>query len=245
MYKNINSASRIHALLSAAINQPNKAIWGVWADVFGVKGANDTETAEMVLERLHWLHIELQLLQAQAQKASLSPHLYEGALSRIRSALSPVILGSSWEGTRGNLAPEVLLTVAFLNEVLPDEESAISEEELQRIADMAQELAASLAHSDLPEALRRLIEHHLHLIGKALAQYKIHGARALREAGRTALGEIVELKDTVQASKQSDELSRLGKLWKNVNTAADTALKAEKLAQLGYRAWEAVSGLLS
>lgn len=245
MYKNINSASRIHALLSIAVSQPNKAIWGVWADVFGVKGANDTETAELVLERLHWLHIELQILQAQAQRASLSSHLYEGALSRIRSALSPVILGSSWEGIRGNLTPEVLLAVAFLNEVLPDEESAISDAELQKISDMAQDLAAALAQSELPEALRRLMEHHLQLIGKALAQYKIHGARALREAGRTALGEIVELKDTVEASKQSEEMSRLGKLWKHVNTAADTALKAEKLAQLGNRAWEAVSGLLS
>jgi hypothetical protein len=245
MYKNINSASRIHALLETAVAQPNKAVWGVWADVFGVKGQSDTETAEMVVERLHWLHIELQLLQAQAQKASISPRLYEGALSRIRSVLSPVILGSSWEGTRGNLTPDVLLAVAFLNELLPDEESSISGEELQRIADMAKDLAESLVHSDLPDSLRRLIDHHLQLIAKALAQYKIFGARALREAGRTALGEIVELKDTVQASKQSEELSRLGKLWKHVNSAADTALKAEKLSQLGHRAWEAVSGLLS
>ncbi|EHR70725.1 hypothetical protein BurJ1DRAFT_1872 [Burkholderiales bacterium JOSHI_001] len=245
MYKNINSASRIHALLSAASGHPNKAIWEMWAEVFAVKGSDHSETAELVSERLNWLHIELQLLQVQAKTATISPHLYEGSLARIRSLLSPLILSSPWDGSRGNLTADVLLSVAFLNELLPDEENAISDQEFQRISDMAAELASSMEHSDLPEALRRLIDHHLQLIAKALAQYKVFGARALREAGRTALGEIVELKDTVQASKQSEEMSRLGKLWKQVNGAADAALKAEKIAQLGHKAWEAASGLLS
>ena len=83
-YKHMNSASRIHALLSAAIEQPNDAIWGVWADVFAVKGSDDTETAELVLEHLHWLQLELQLLKIQAEETPLSKHLYEGSLARIR-----------------------------------------------------------------------------------------------------------------------------------------------------------------
>lgn len=245
MYKNINSASRLHTLLEAAASQPNEAVWRVWANVFDVRGPSDTESAEMVSERLCWLQIELKVLRAQAEKTSFSPHLYESALSSIRSALSPLSLGMPWDSIRKNLTPDVLLALAFLNEVLPDEESSISAEELQEIESLATDLAASLAYSVLPEALRRLIDHHLDLIAKALAQYKIFGARALREAGRTALGEIVELKDSVQASKQSEELSKLSKLWKHVNTSADAALKAEKLAQLGYRAWEVVSGFLS
>jgi hypothetical protein len=243
-YKHINSASRIHALLTEAVQQPDKATWGVWADVFGVKGTDDTETAELVLERLHWLQIELQLLRTQADGAALSKHLYDGSLSRIRSVISPLNLPAGWQGVRGNLTPDVLLALAFLNEVLPDEESAIPAAELQAIAKQVAELADALKAADLPPALRRLVEHHINLIATALAQYRIAGARGLREAGRTALGEIIERKDELEPEKKSEVVSRLGKLWKHVNSAADAALKAEKLAQLGHRAWEAVSGLL-
>lgn len=244
-YKNINSASRLHAHLSSAANHTDKATWAVLAEVFAVKGTDDTETVELVLERLHWFHVELQILHDQAKRVGLSEHLYSGSLARIRAVMSPLQLPAGWNGIRGNLAPEVLLALAFLNELLPDEESAIPEEELQRIKSQVDELAATLAQEELPENLRRLVEHHLVLISRALAQYHIFGARALREAGRTALGEILEQKGAVEGAKETEAVSRLGKLWKNVNLAADTALKAEKLAQLGSRAWEAVSGLLS
>lgn len=244
-YKHINSASRVHAILSSAIAQPDKAAWGVWADVFAVKGADDTETAELVFERLLWLQLEVQVLQAQTRGAGLSEHLYASAFARIRSSISALTLPSGWQGIKGNLTPDVLVALAFLNEMLPDEESAISEEDLQQIKQQVAELGATLKEENVPEGLRRLVEHHLTLIAQALAQYRIFGARALREAGRTALGEIIEQKDTVEGAKQTETVTRLGKLWKKVNSAADAALKAEKLAQLGHKAWEAVSGLLS
>lgn len=244
-YRHINSASRIHALLSAAIQQPDKAIWGVWADVFEVKGVDDTETAELVLERLHWLQIELQLLRSQVEQLPLSKHLYEGALTRIRSIISPLNLPAGWQGLRGNLSPDVLLALAFLNEALPDEESAIPPSELQAIILQIEELSEALTDASLPASLRTLIEHHIHLIRTALAQYKISGARALREAGRTALGEIIERKEELKTEKGAEVVSRLGKVWKHVNSAADIALKAEKMAQLGHRAWDVISSLLS
>lgn len=243
-YKHINSASRLHALLIEALSQGDKPTWSVWADVFPAKGADDTETAELVIERLHWLQIELQLLRTQAARSQLSKHLYESALSRIRSVISPLNLPAGWHGIRGNLTSDVLLALAFLNELLPDEETAIPTAELQEIIKQVEELSAAMQNAELPEALRRLVEHHIALITTALGQYKIVGARALREAGRTALGEIIEQKDAVEPAKHTEVVSRLGKLWKHVNSTADTALKVDKLAQLGHRAWEAVSGLL-
>lgn len=146
---------------------------------------------------------------------------------------------------RGNLTPDVLLALAFLNEVLPDEESAIPPDELQAILQQVSDLSNALTDSDLPPTLRALVEHHIQLITTALAQYRIAGARALREAGRTALGEIIERKDELKTEKGSEVVGQLDKVWKRVNSAADAALKAEKFAQLGNRAWEAIAGFLS
>lgn len=245
MYKHINSASRIHAILQAAVNQSDKAIWAVWADVFGVKGESDTATAELVLERLHWFHIELQLLQSQVEHASCSKHLYEGALARIRSIASPLNLPAAWQSARGNLSADVLLAVAFLNEILPNEESAIDPSEFLEITAQVNELEGLLSDSDLPEALLRLITHHLRLIRRALEQYKYFGAKALVDARREALGEIVEYKEVIEAANGRDEVSRLGKIWKHVNTAADSAIKIDKAIQIGHKAWEAISVILN
>lgn len=241
MYKHVNSASRIHALLTKAVQQPDKALFLVWADVFGIAGHDEAQTAQLVIVRLHWLHTELQLLERQVRAANVSSHLYELAFARINTILNPLQLPASWQGLRGHLSADVLLALAFCNELLPDEESSIDPKELDAIADEVAQLSELLTKSSLPDHLRQLIAHHIELIKDALAQYQVFGAKALRAAGRTALGEIIESKDTIAPAQQSDEVSRLGKLWANVNKAADTALKTERVAQLGQRAWDAIS----
>jgi hypothetical protein len=238
MYKHINSASRVHSILSKTQLQPDIATYAVWATVFNVKGANDQHTAELVLSHLNWLHIELQLLEYQVRNAGLSAHLYESAFARVRQIVSPLNLAASWQGYRGNLTPDVLLSLAFCNELLPDEEVAIDSEELAEITKQAESLGAMLEQSSLPDAVKKLIAHHLELIYVSLAQYPIFGAKALRQAGRAALGEIIESKDAIGKQQKADEINHLGTLWKRVNTVADAALKAENVAQLGQRAWD-------
>lgn len=240
MYKHVNSASRIHALLFKAQQQSDQATFAVWAVVFNVKGANDQHNAELVLSHLNWLHIEMQLLESQVRGANLSAHLYDSAFLRVRQIISPLNLAAGWQSYRGNLTADVLLALAFCNELLPDEESAIDPKELADIINQAEELRSALAQSSLPDRIKKLIGHHLELIRLALAQYPIFGAKALREAGRTALGEIIESKDVIAQQQKVEEVNHLEKLWKRVNTAADTALKAEKMAQLGQRAWDTV-----
>ena len=221
------------------------ALFVVLAEIFEVKGATDADTGVLVLPPLNWFYIELHLLEEQARASSLSEHLYNHAFARIRMVISPLYLQASWHGMRGNLTSEVLLAIAFLNEVLPSEEITVPPEELAAIAAELDELLSLVLKSDLPVALRRFTQHQLQLIELALAQYPIFGAKALREAGHSALGEIIETQGTVEATVDSPEaLSRLGQLWKRLNTAADVALKSEKVGQLGHRAWEALSNWL-
>lgn len=103
-----------------------------------------------------------------------------------------------------------------------------------------QELEKLLATSTIPSSLRELIAHHIKIIRKALAEYPIAGAKALREAARTAIGDFVEAQDTINTHRDSPEVTKLGAIWKHVNDAAGIALKTEKLAQLAQKAWEAI-----
>jgi hypothetical protein len=245
MYKNTNSASRIHALLTNAIGQGDKSLFAVLAAMFEIKGANEADTAMQVLPRLNWFYAELQSLEEQARDSKLSAHLYDHAFARIRMVFSPMQLMAGWHGMRGNLASDVLLALAFLNEMLPSDEIPIPSEELATIATELEQLKLLALNSDLPIALRRFIQHQLELIELAIAQYPVYGAKALREAGHAAIGEIIGTQGTVEAPTENPEaLSRLGQLWKRLNTAADVALKAEKVGQLGHRTLEALSNWL-
>lgn len=90
-----------------------------------------------------------------------------------------------------------------------------------------------------------LIKHHVQLIRQALAEYPIAGAKAFREAVRTAVGELVEVRRDLEEHAQAPEVGRLATVWKRVSSAADLALKVDKLIQLGEKGWDALVMLVT
>lgn len=245
MSKNINSASRLVELLQSVPSHPdNTQVLEVWVKLFAISEQNPNKKSAVVAERLSAMYRELEIVREQMQKANFSESLYESSISRVEQALSTMLLPGSWNQVRQYLTPETFVALSFCGEILPDEETQISSQELTEIKAQVEELQASLANSQLPLRLRALVQHHINLILTALAEYPISGAKALREAARTALGEIVEVKEVLEANREASEISKLGEVWKKVNQAADIALKAEKLAQLGQRAWAMLESFL-
>jgi hypothetical protein len=244
MPKNVNSASRLVALLkSIPAHKDNTQTLEVWAKLFSIVEANPNKKAALVAEHLNAMYREVELVRDQMQKANYSEELYASAVSQVEHALSAMLLPGTWNQARQYLTAETFVALSFCGEILPDEEVPIAPDVLASIAALVQELEDSLAGSELPPRLRRLIEHHIVLIRQALAEYPIAGAKVLREAARTALGEIVEVRDTVESNRDTRQVGKLGAVWKKINEAADVALKGEKLVQLGQKAWELLGGL--
>ena len=245
MPKNINSASRLVSLIKGIPGHPdNTQTLEVWAKLFEVNESNANRKSGAVAERLSAMYHELEVVRDQMAKANYSEKPYAPAISKVEHAQSMMLLPSTWNQARQYLTPETLVALEFCSEILPDEEAQIAPDELAAIGKQVEELASSLSTSQLPARLRSLVEHHVSLIRRALAEYPITGAKALREAARTALGELVEVKETVKANRNAPEISKLGAVWKKVNEAADVALKAEKLAQLGQKAWAMLENIL-
>ena len=245
MAKNLNSATRLLRILEKASEyQDNTQTLEAWAKLLGVSVDNPNRRAVEVGELVHAMHRELDLAAAGLKGANFSKSLYESAFSRIEHAISPMLLPATWNQVKQYLTPDVLTALAFCTEILPDEENQISTEELASIQEKVEELRVTLAEAETPPRLRQLIQHHIELIDRALSEYSVVGAKALREAGRTALGEMIEVKEELAPVKTSPAVSKLESAWAIVNKAADIALKGEKIAQLGQKAWEALSGML-
>lgn len=245
MAKNLNSATRLLRILEpASTNSDDAQVLDVWAQLLGVIDEHPVRRAVAVTQLLQAMHRELHSASVGLLAASFSKSLYESAFSRIENALSPMLLPYKWNNVKQYLTPDVLTALAFCTEILPDEENEISVDELQVVRSKVDELKASLANAETPIRLQVLIKHHVELIERALAEYSIVGAMALREAGRTALGEMIEARETISQSRDLPAVSKLESAWKAVNDAADIALKADRMAQLGQKAWDAISSFL-
>ena len=245
MTKNLNSATRLLRILEKASEQQDKVqVLDAWAKILAVKVANPNRRAVEVGELVHAMHRELDLAAEGLAGANFSKSLYESAFARVEHAISPLLLPATWNQVKQYLTPDVLTALAFCTEILPDEESLIPPDELALIQKKVEELRATVSDTETPPRLQKLIQHHVELIERALSEYSVVGAKGLREAGRTALGEMIEVKDELGPVKTSPAVSKLESTWATVNKAVDIALKGEKLAQLGQKAWEALSGML-
>lgn len=154
-----------------------------------------------------------------------------------------MLLPHTWNNVRQYLTPQNLLSLEFCSEILPDEESVISSEELAEILGLVADLHEAAQSENIPPSLRALLLHHVELIDRAVAAYPITGVKALREAAQTGLGELVESKDAIAEHGNSEEVSKLAKVWKKVGDVADSALKVDKLIQVGHKAWNLIESI--
>jgi hypothetical protein len=232
------------ALLKSIPGHPdNTQTLEVWTKLFNIAEANPHKRAASVSEHLNAMYREVELVRQRMETANYSEELYSRAIANVENALSTMLLSGTWNLARQYLTAETFVALSFCAEILPDEEEPITADVLANIAAQVQELENSLTGPEIPPRLRRLIEHHIALIRRALAEYPITGANAFREAARTGLGEIVEISDTLESSGETPQVIQLGALWKAFNDAADVALKGEKIVQLAHKTWGLLGGL--
>ena len=110
-------------------------------------------------------------------------------------------------------------------------EESLSKEELDDIIARTDELFEALYSSALPDALRLSLLEEIQRIRNAIAQYKIRGAKGLKEALQGTIGAVYA--NQVELAKASDTekdvIERLGKLIDKIDSFTAKALKIHKI----------------
>lgn len=245
MTEKINSAARILNILQrASAYQGNNQAFDAWAKLFNIKEQDSIKRNFMVSQSVYLVYNELELASSGLHAINFSKTAYESAFAKIQAALSPTYLSSSWSSVLNFITPDVLTALSFCKEILPDEESEISKDDLSEIQKCVEDLKSSLSQTKIPDRLRTLIVNHIRLIEEAISEYSIVGAKAFRQAGRSALGEMIEVKDEILPAKDSEILKKLDATWKKVNSVADIAIKVEKVAKIGSNIFNFLENLL-
>jgi hypothetical protein len=239
MPANINSASRLYSIFSQLTGHAdNVQVLAGWVITFSIAESTPKRQALEVARRLDAMARELELVRFWMSKANYSTNLYESTIASLEEATSPMILPHTWNTVRQYITPQNRIALQFCGEILPSEENLIGKAELDEIFNLIQDLRSAAASEGIPGGLRALIIHHIELIERALNEYPISGSKALREAAQTGLGELIEAKELVEENKQAPEVAKLARAWKKVGEVADLAIKADKLVQVGHKAWE-------
>ena len=245
MPKKINSAYRIHKILSTTTNQPpNSPTLEVWANAFDVKESSGTKVGLKVALRLDSLLSELTLLKSQLLKSDIEEETYSQDIQHVELAIDPVYFNSTWNSVTQYLTPVTIKSLLIFSQSLPNEESEISSDEINELFARLSELENFLENTTLPDRLIQLIRNHIYLIREALYEYPIAGAKALIEARRAAYGEIIEVKDELKDNKNTSEIKKHFEILKKLGDIADGAIRIDGLIQIGKKAVPWLESLL-
>ena len=226
--KKTNSASRLLIVLNSAHKSDEKIrTEEAWAKAFGL-AADSPMRARAVSQRLLLLHDELDRVKAGLAKSDVDPDVYKRALVDVEAAIAPGALSTPWANHKSHLRPDVLVSLRYWSEFLPHEEEEVDAKDLADLLAEIEELEQSLESSGLPEHLKALIKRQLEGIRTALTNYRIVGVRALRDAAKAAVVEVVASQDELKAHKDTKEIGTFGRIIRRAGSIADGAIKGQK-----------------
>jgi hypothetical protein len=241
-----NSASRLAGALNEALAQQENILTAdAWFRAFKRPKTNNQHLMFFfVTNRLQLLFSELNSIREHLRSNGFTVTTYEPAFQKIENAISPSVLHVGWAAVKQSLSPEVLLALSFCKDMMPNEESEISTEDLQSLIKDLESLDIALQDAEIPSHLKVIIKRYIQSIWDALDEYQIVGAKALKCANSKAIGELLEVQTEIKESNEKPVIKKFGQVFKKVNDVADAAIKVDSLMQIGHKVVDALQKLL-
>ena len=229
MSVNINSAYRIRNVLEGVKSNPDTVkVFDVWSELFDIDEDDVNLRNFSISTHLSELHSEVENIKREMGKLDFSSNLYLPSLSKCNSVFAVHVVMNNWNAVNKNITDEVMTVLGFCQEILPDEEELIDQEDLEQLKSMAQDLRETLEKSKLPDRALAIIRKHLEKIEAAISSYQAVGAKAFEETIKSAYGEVIANGDIFEEAKNSKELGKLAAIWQRTKSALDGVVSANK-----------------
>lgn len=202
----MNPAKRLHKLLSTGkkINRSQPMI-AAWANLLGLPSAEIT----MVFVGLAEMQNLVSEVESYIRRIPGENHtLYLRSMPQIRSVLAVPNLEQSWSVFLERLPDTAVADLDFCADLISKhvEEHEVSEDELRWISDQVSELSEKVLGSNIPKALRIALLELLETMRSAVATYRVRGAKGLRKALASSIGELFLRYPEVRSSNDEPEL---------------------------------------
>lgn len=225
-----NPAGRLHTILTDALRKNEKEqTRKVWASVFGIDEANETEIIRSLLSLQELVEEVHALIENNSQ---LNSQLLLKSFPNLRSAVSARNLTSQWNTYKVGLNPETITRLEFCAEVLSGEygELSIPDDEVEELKTLLSAMVEFAENSTLPDDLKVFVLIQLEELRRGVFDFNIKGARGLRTAMEAVIGTTITQTTKYQEIKDADPdvLARMGRLLDRIDGAISKALKVKK-----------------
>lgn len=197
-------------------NQPKSCV-KAWCEVFKIDDFEEGAFLQ-VIEQL----IQLRMLFEEAENSlreieGLDESLYIeplDAMSRVVSDLTK--LDRPWAEFVGVLSPENMRSLSFIEDRFSTEgrfnEEMISPDDLSKIQTEAMALYDQIKKSDLPKNVKTILLDLVLEIHKAIHEYRVRGARRLKEAIGKTIGVLATNQEILEPYRDSDQVKAVAGL---------------------------------
>jgi len=239
MGKHINSASRILNIFRQLHNQTaNTPMIALWSDIFSIDEEDHHKKNFEISRCLKLLHDELTSINEKMENTDFSEELYKPYIQKTISFTSIQYLSGNWQSYKNNLTDDILLSLNFCSEIIPDEEAELEQEALDEILNLVNELEQELESSKIPSNLKNIISTNIDEIKKAIHSFNIVGIKAFESVMQSAYGAVVMNQDTYKEVQKYDEGNKLSKIFQIIQKKSSEIIKIDKTIQSGKNLYE-------
>lgn len=223
-----NPAGRLYAILAEAKTQSSSRTFKeVWSTVFGVP----LHDMPGIFYRLVLLQDLTTEVERKIREFETNHEVFLEHLPKVRSLLNVTNFDIGWSHGITILSEGVLVTLQFCSALLDKHcpEKTISDTDLKDISSEIDALFSSISTSDLKKSLKALLLDLLESMRRAIVEYRIRGARGLRENLFSILECISRRFDIVREAERDPQVKGFWLLLTKYDTLASLYVNAPQI----------------
>lgn len=231
--KNDNPAGRLYEILIIAKSQsPQSALWEVLS-----KALNASNPIDFHKRLVYFKELVTEVRQIVENQQDINKELYLSHYAQIENLVNARNYDLRWSDLSNVLNEPALTNIAHIAEVLPPDyrENIIEETVLNDLIFSIEENIKCVKESNLIPELKRIIIDQLNLILSSIYAYKIKGARGLKEALTTCLGEIILNYKLFEEAKNTEEVKGFKTILFKTHTIVTGAFTYLQIAHEGIK----------
>jgi len=187
-------------------SEPSLNTFHAWARVLEVPDSTgrpeyEQELQTAVMERLLAIRADLTLARKLLLNSIYPPDIYSSAFDKALMVTSGQYLALGWSSIRQLLTEDVVSVLRLCATAIGDEEREIAVDELEAIIAMLSDLEAVVSAAELDADVKSLFYDQIAILRRALREYPVRGAQAIRQAFYIAVGEWYDRNGDSRASK--------------------------------------------
>lgn len=212
MPEKFNAARRVRNILERAQRQQQSTpTIEVWSNVFDITDHRYTGFGDTRFEALRCLGLlneQVQRVKSEVAQRGVAQSDSAEAFKRIEAVVAAFNFDVPWEQYRTQITSEALSQLGIFSAMSPEDEQVVPAEAFENLKQDLDAFLAEVMNNVTDDRLRAFVVKQIRIILRAIREYPIRGAEAIKDGDADFLGTIVSEYDFVREHKGEEVVKK-------------------------------------